>query len=310
MKVNLRKLGIFIAVATVLLLGVLLIAFSYIDIGIADLIGGEAKPVAITDLSEIPESVVEDAAAVARELYGDYQDKYAEFVDQLLTAYVEAKDRDFVVIFNPGGWGNKMLESSPGWNEICQGIEAELDKLGYSSLVLDYRRTAESLRGITKELVELFSVYPSKAKNLAKRVEFLTRNIPDLKIIVAGESNGAVISDTVMDMLHDNPRVYSIQTGPPFWHKQVALEHTLVLDTNGQVPDAFSNGDIPAMLITSLKALIGISSPADENPGRIFYFVRAPGHDYRWQYPDVYLKITEFLEQNFSYSERMFIRLP
>lgn len=303
MKVNLRKLGIFVAMATVLLLGVLIIVFSYTDIGTADPVGGEAKPVTMNDLSGIPQSVAEDAEAVALKLYGDYQDKYAEFVDQLLTAYVEAKDRDFVVIFNPGGWGTKILERSPGWNEICRGIEAELDQMGYSSLVLDYRRTAESLRGIAKELVELFSVYPSKAKNLASRVEFLTRNVPDLKIIVAGESNGTVISDTVMDMLHDNPRVYSIQTGPPFWHKQETLERTLVLDTNGQIPDAFSNGDIPAMLIASLKALIGISSPEDENPGRIFYFVRAPGHDYRWQYPDVYLEISEFLEQSFSFDK-------
>jgi len=288
------------ALVTVLLLGMFLTAFSYIDIGITDLANGEGKPVAIADLPEIPESVAEDAAAMAMELYGDYQDKYDEFVSQLLAAYVEAKDKDFVVIFNPGGWGTKMLERSPGWQEICQGIESELDNLGYSSLVLDFRRTTGSLRGINKELVELFSVYPSKAKNLAKRVEFLTRNVPDLKIIVAGESNGAVISDTVMDMLRDDPKVYSIQTGPPFWHRQMTVERTLVLDTNGQVPDAFSCGDIPAMLFTSLKALLGMPLTEEEEAGRIFYFVRAPGHDYRWQYPGVNLRIAGFLEENFS----------
>jgi len=300
MKVNFRKLGIIIALATVLLLGVLLLAFFYIDIGITNLAGGEAKSVAIADLSEIPESVTEDATAMAMELYGDYQDKYDEFVNQLLTAYVEAKDSDFVVIFNPGGWGTKILDSSPGWSEIGHGIETELDKLGYSSLMLDYRRTARSMRGLNKELVELISVYPSKAENLARRVEFLTRNVPDLKIIVAGESNGTVISDTVMAILRNNPRVYSIQTGPPFWHRQMTLERTLVLDTNGKVPDAFSQGNIPAMLITSLKALVGMSLTEDEEAGRIFYFVRAPGHDYNWQYPGVNLKIADFLEDNFG----------
>jgi hypothetical protein len=305
MKVNLRKLGIFTALGMVLLLGALLLAFSYIDIGLADLAFGEEEPVAVYDISEIPESVVADAGAMAMDLYGDYQDKRDEYVNQLLTAYVEVKDQDFVVIFNPGGWGTKILENSPAWTEICEGITLELDRLGYSTLMLDYRRTTRSLRGINKELVELFAVYPSKAESLTRRVEFLTRNVPDLKIIVAGESNGTVISDTVMARLQDNPRVYSIQTGPPFWHKRMALERTLVLDTNGHIPDAFSQGDVPSMLITSLKALVGVPLTEDEENGRIFYFIRAPGHDYRWQYPGVCLKITDFLKQNFSFNGNM-----
>ncbi len=305
MKVNLRKLGIFTALSMVLLLGALLLAFSYVDIGLAAPADEQEKPVPVYDISEIPEAVVEDASAMAIELYGDYQDKYDEYVDQLLTAYVEVKDQDFVVIFNPGGWGTKILENSPGWTGICEGITLKLDELGYSALMLDYRRTTRSLRGINKELVELFAVYPSKAENLARRVEFLTRNVPDLKIIVAGESVGAVISDTVMNKLQENPRVYSIQTGPPFWHKQMAPERTLVLDTNGHIPDAFSQGDIPSMLITSLKALVGIPLTEDEENGRIFYFVRAPGHDYRWQYPGVCLKITDFLKRNFSFDGNM-----
>ena len=302
MKVNLRKLGIFIALGMVLLLAALFFAFSYVDIGLADLAFGEEEPAAIYDISDIPAAVVEDASVMAMELYGDYQDARDDYLDQLLTAYVEVKDQDFVVIFNPGGWGTKILENSPGWTGICEGINEELDGLGYSTLMLDYRRTTRSLRGINKELVELFAVYPSKAESLARRVEFLTKNVPNLKIIVAGESNGAVISDTVMARLQGNPRVYSIQTGPPFWHSQETLERTLVLDTNGHIPDAFSDGDIPSMVITSLKALVGMSLTEDEENGRIFYFIRAPGHDYRWQYPGVCLRITDFLKQNFGFN--------
>jgi hypothetical protein len=82
----------------------------------------------------------------------------------------------------------------------------------------------------------------------------------------------------------------------------MTVERTLVLDTNGQVPDAFSGGDIPAMLFASLKALFGIPLTEEEEAGRIFYFIRAPGHDYNWQYPDVNLRIADFLEENFSLS--------
>ena len=82
---NLRKLGIFVALMMVLLLGALLLAFSYIDIGLTGLSDGQADRVSLADFPEIPESVVADASAMATELYGRYHDKYDEFVEQLLT---------------------------------------------------------------------------------------------------------------------------------------------------------------------------------------------------------------------------------
>jgi len=303
MGINLRKLGILLGIAALFLIGVTLLAFSYTDIGIADLVGEEASAVTMADFSDVPESVAEDAVALAMELYGDYHDKYTEFVNQLLIAYAKAKDKDFVVIFNAGGWGSDLLESSPGWHEICRGITDELGKLGYSSLILDYHRTAQSIWAFIKEFVEAIADYPSKAKVLASRVEFLTEHIPDVKIIVAGESSGAVIADRVMDSLRDNPRVFSIQTGTPFWHRRETLERTLALDDNGIRPDSFARGDILTIIWSSLKALVGLSPPEGEDPGRILYFMHAPGHDYRWEYPGVYSKITQFLRQNFGLNQ-------
>jgi len=136
-------------------------------------------------------------------------------------------------------------------------------------------------------------------------MEFLTGHIPDLKVIIAGESDGTVISDSTMHLLRDNPRVYSIQTGPPFWHQNVVRERTLVLEDNGMHPDSFSQGDLPTMVIASIKELMGIPQP-EENSGRILSFLRAPGHDYRWRYPAVYTKVTGFLENNFSSSENKY----
>ncbi len=302
MTINLRRLGVLVVITAVLLLGVLLLAVSYTNVGLAGIVGLEGSPLAIPDLSGVPESVADDATELAMELFGDYGKKYNDFVSQLLTTYVEAKDKDFVVIFNSGGWGWNFLERSPGWRSIFDGIETKLDSLGYTSLLLDYRRTEDTWRGIIDEGVEMMSFYPSKAKNLAHRVEFLTKNIPDLKVIVTGESDGTVISDSVMNILRDNPQVYSIQTGPPFWHKSAIRERTLVLDNNGMYPDSFSQGDIPAMVRASLEALFGLPQ-AEENSGRIMKYLRAPGHDYQWQYPSVYSQITDFLEKNFG-SER------
>lgn len=190
--------------------------------------------------------------------------------------------------------------NSPGWASILDGIKSELEGLGYKSLVLNYRRTSSGLRGCMNEFVEVVTRYPHKSRELAKRVEFLTDHIPDLKVIVAGESTGTVISDKAMGILKDKPQVYSIQTGTPFWHKPTALDRTLLMNSNGQGVDTFSYGNVPAMIWATIKGWFGLSSP-DDDPGNILSWLKAPGHDYSWQYPGVYSEVVNFLTNNFEW---------
>ncbi|MFC1912103.1 hypothetical protein ACFLXG_02990 [Chloroflexota bacterium] len=303
MAIKIRRLGILIALTMVLLLGAVLIALSYTSVGITDSVEAGEVPLALPDFSKVPESVAQDATELAISLYGDYQVKYEGFVNQLLATYVEAEDKDIVVIFNPGGWGWNLVDESPGWRSIFDGINSELVDLGYSSLLLDYRRTEDTFRGIIDEFVEIIAAYPSKADELAYRVDFLTSHIPEVKVIIAGESVGTIISDRTMSLLRDNSRVYSIQTGRPFWHKGLMAERTLLLNDNGVNPDSLSSGDIISMLRASLKAAFGLSSLEDEAPGKIFHFVRAPGHDYNWEYPTVCAQITSFLKSNLGFKQ-------
>ena len=303
MAVKIRKIGILIALTMVLLLGAVLVALSYTSVGVTDIVEAEGVSLALPDFSSVPESVTQDATELAISLYGDYQGKYEGFTRQLLSTYMEAKDKDIVVIFNAGGWGWNIVNNSPGWRSIFDGIKSELVDLGYSSLLLDYRRTEETARGIIDEFIEIIASYPSKADELAYRVDFLTNNIPELKVIIAGESVGTIISDEAMALLKDNSRVYSIQTGRPFWHKSLMAERTLLLNDNGVSPDSFSRGDILSMLRASLKDALGLPSLEDEAPGTIFYFLRAPGHDYNWEYPAVCTQITSFLENNFEFKQ-------
>ena len=296
---HIRGYKIPLLVSAILLFACVLTAFFYTFIGVMDEVGTNGAPLSIADLSAVPQSVVDDATTLAKELFGDYRGKYNVFVNELLTLYVEAKDTDVVVLFNSGGWGSTRPENSAGWDSIFDGIRNELQVLGYNTLFVNYQRTENNLRGAIDEFVELLSIYPTKTDTLARRVEFLTARIPALNVIVAGESNGTIISDSVMNQLRDNQRVYSIQTGPPFWYRQTMLERTLVLENNGLMPDAFSTGDAGAILLASAKALLGLT-PRDDEPGRILSFLRAPGHDYQWQYPNVYYQITNFLEKNFG----------
>ena len=247
----------------------------------------------------MPQPVADDATKLATELFGDYEEEYNNFTNQLLATYLEAKDKDFVIVFNPGGWGWNLVEASPGWHSIFTGIESELNSSGYTSLLLTHQRTVDTLQGHLDEIGGMVTGYSSKSNELACRVEFLTTHIPDLKVIIAGESNGTVISDRTMKILANNQQVYSIQTGPPFWHQNIMLDRTLVVTSNGMVPDSFSQGDFFTLLGANLKALLGLPLPENQS-GNILYHVKAPGHDYWWQYPGVYSEITDFLDKNFG----------
>lgn len=286
-----------VALSVVVLVSLVVLALSCSAIRVATDVGDEGLSWSPGDFSAVPQPLVDEANKLGNELFGNQPEKSLYFAQQLLATYLEAKDKDFIIFFNSGGWGRSPLEADPGWPSIADGIESKLTTSGYRYLVLSYRRTADTFGGRLDELVEMFTNYPSKAKDLASRVGFLTTHLPGLKVILAGESNGAPICDRVMDMMKDNPQVYSIQTGPPFWHKSIMSARILVINNNGNIPDSFSRGDFGVIVRANLGALLG---KPDEDAGRILYYVRAPGHDYQWQYPGVYSKITEFLDESFG----------
>jgi len=296
MATRVRRLKIAVILTVVLSLAIVILVPSSSVVGITLRVGPEGLPLPHSDFSMVPQSVVEDATRSATELYGDYQEKCNDFTNQLLATYLEARDEDFVIFFNSGGWGWNILEASPEWTSIFTGIQSELADLGYTSLLLNYQRATDTVHGYFDEFMSMISLYPSQAKDLASRIEFLTKHITDLKVIIIGESTGTIIADSAMSILWDNPQVYSIQTGPPFWHRNVTLDRTLVLKGNEIIPDAFSQGDFLTIICANLEALFGISQ---SEPGKILIYVGSPGHEYWWHYPGVYSQITDFLQQHF-----------
>ncbi len=289
-----------ILVVCVLLATVWLTLFG-LEEGMSNDIGIQSPSLPAGDYSSVPQSVIDSAVELATGLVGNSQEKLQNTVDQFLTAYEEAKGRDFVIVFNSGGWGWNISQAS-GWGSILDGITSQLESQGYQTMVMNYRRTSSGLSGIMREFMEAVTRYPHKARYLAARIEFLTANLPNLRVIITAESTGTVITDKTMGILKNDSRVYSIQTGTPFWHKSSSLERTLLMNTNGAIPDAFSYGDIPAMVWTTVKSWFGMSSPNDK-PGHVMFWLKAPGHDYSWQYPGVYNKIVEFIKNNFGQNE-------
>lgn len=295
-------LGITLALFVALVVVMAVMVASYIEMGVTSEIGTGGQPLLAYDVAEVPPSVIDDASEVAAEIFGDDEAKCQDFAAQLLASYAEAKDHDFVLVFNSGGWGWNLLEESPGWWGILEGIDAELATWNYSSVELDYLRATPDFKGRLDEFWEALIGYRSKAEVLAARTEFLTDHLPDIRVILAGESTGAVIIDSAMVIMGDNPRVYSIQAGPPFWHETITKERSLIMMGNGVSVDTLSYGNGFDFILGCYEKWFGVLKPtADYGTGP--HIVVAPGHDYWWQYPVVRSQITEFLRENFALEE-------
>jgi hypothetical protein len=141
----------------------------------------------------------------------------------------------------------------------------------------------------------VIGLYSLKAKALASRINFLTEHIPGLRVILTGESNGTIICDEAMKLLKDNPRVFSIQTGTPFWHTNLKNDRTLIINDNGVLPDTFSSGDFFTIVSRNIEVMLGFARP-DNNKGTILNFFAAPGHTYSWEELAVRRQIENFLE--------------
>jgi hypothetical protein len=300
MAKKLGSLGIAMALLCIPLLVMVGLTLITSGVGMTHEIGIQEPPLLTVDVSSVPQFIKDDAAQAAASVSGDDTQKAGVLAEELVGSYVEASNKDVVIIFNSGGMGWNQTEDTPGWATILDGITAQLTELGYKSVVMNYRRTGGGFIGGFKEIVEAMRQYPNKVKDLVVRVQFLTDHLPNLRIIVAGESTGTVITDEAMSRLQNSPQVYSIQTGMPFWHKPSTTDsRTLLVNSNGLGEDTFSYGNVPAMLWATVKGWFGMTKTSD-NPGNVLKWLRAPGHDYSWQYPGVYDAIVDFLQNNFG----------
>jgi len=247
------------------------------------------------DLSSFPQSMIDEADMLAEGLFGYSETLQDEFATELLATYQAAQGKDVVVFFNSGGFGWDAINETVEGQGFIDGIGAELENLNLSPLLLNHKRTTVTVNGGVSEFLLATGYYPTKSKDLATRVKFLTDHIPGIKVILAGLSNGTLICDSVMNILKDNQRLFSVQMGPPFWNDAASTERTLVLRSNGIIPDSFSQVDIITIMRANLEALFGQNQ---EHPGNIFTYIGAPGHDYKWRYAEVRGRIIDFLRDN------------
>jgi pimeloyl-ACP methyl ester carboxylesterase len=262
-----------------------------------------------------PVSTVEQQAwQVAAEVVGSGKKAQEQFVNELLDLYNKIKDGDLVIFCNSGGWGNKPLYSDYQGESLLTGIETKLAQLGYKPYVVDDIRTGNGLTERINEFKEQLTHYPSKAKLLAAKIDFLTQNIANLKVIITGQSNGAALAGEVANRLKDNSRVYSIQVGIPFWHRVYEVSNSLVIDNSGVGSDALTHRDLLTIIKGNWAKLFILNhapafTPVDWLISRVVLILasydfglglQAPGHEYMWEYPGVGPVIEAFLVKNFD----------
>ena len=253
-------------------------------------------------------SFKEEAGQLARQLFGDDIKKCAGFVDRLIDIYSRAQDKDFLLIHNPGGWGNTSLEPGQEWEQsIVEGIDTAVKKLGYSRVLMQYFRTSRGLRELARDAKEQTFFFVAKAKLMAAELRFITRHLDKLRVILIGVSQGAAFSNAVLQLSRELDRVYSIEIGTPlvvpfpYKSRRAITERTLAVDGNGIVPDVMTEQKLMTMVSTFATAPFRwVKYRIEGKPKKFTWCINVPGHDYHWKYPKVQRQILNFLEVNFG----------
>ena len=249
----------------------------------------------------------EEANQLAEQLFGDDIERRAGCANRLMDICSRAPGKDFLLIHNPGGWGSTDMENLLHWERsIVEGVSTTMEKLGYECSAIQYFRSKHGWRAVLGDVWEQTHFFSSKARTLAAEIEFVTRHFENLRVIMIGVSQGAAFSDAVTQHLNGLNRVFSIELGMPFPYKSRRLitERTLALDSNGLMPDALMDWNVPTILRTYLTAPFRwVKFRLQGKRVKFTYCINVPGHDYNWDYPEVQHKIESFLNTNFGDKE-------
>jgi hypothetical protein len=246
----------------------------------------------------------EEAGGLARQLFGGNTKKCTDFTDRLLDIYARAQGKNFLIVHSPGGWGNTYIKRCLPWERsIVNGVGATLGKMGYSRLLVQHFRSGTGLWEWTRDMRAQSRFFKVKAEILAAELRFLSRHLDNLRVILVGISQGAAFNNAVMQHLKGLETVYSVELGIFFLQKSRRMigERTLVIDSNGVIPDAMMEWNILSMFMAFCGAPFRwVKNRLKGTPIKFSHCVNAPGHEYSWKHPEVRRQIEGFLGLNFS----------
>jgi len=245
----------------------------------------------------------EEAYRLASQLFGS-EEAGTDFANQVLDVCARARGKDFLIVHNPGGWGNARLEQCLAWERsIVAGIKGVIEEMGYSLLLTQYFRSGRGWGEQMRDMREQFRFFAPKARVMAGWLRFILTHVNDIKVILVGVSQGAAFGSSVMRQLGGLYPVYSIELGFPFQYKswRVITGRTLAIDSNGVRPDVLAQGNL------RVGAGIIMAAPFKWMWYRfrgkrvsLAHCFNAPGHEYDWDNPEIQKPIRDFLKTYFG----------
>ncbi len=263
-------------------------------------------------------ALAKEASHLAQQLFGNDRKKCASFTNRLLDICTRAQGKDFLLIHNPGGWGCTSLEYLLQWERsIVEGVNAIIERMNYSRLLTQYFRSDNSWWAHIWDMKEqtrfFFKGKSSKVMVMVAELQFITQHTNNLKVILIGASQGAAFSNAVMRQLGDLSQVYSIELGICYPHvsRRVVTERTLVIDSNGVIPDLMIHRNLKPRFKAFITAFFRwFKHRLEGKPSKFTHLINLPGHEYSWEYPEVQRQITDFLNLNFGTKSNVEVDIP
>jgi hypothetical protein len=251
--------------------------------------------------------IIEAAGQLAAQLFPHNRKKRKLLFNHLQEIYSSARNNDILVIHSPGGWGNTHWDGIQEWEKsIVTGVTVTLAKLGYSVIMKQYFRSGDELWGRKSWFKEgKFFLFGKnyRAEVVARELKFLREHLPELRIVLVGASQGAAFNNMVMINLGEIEHVYSIELGTFFAHmrRRQLTKRNLAIDSNGFMRDPMCHRDLWQGTKSYFLAFVRwFRYKAQGKPVKFTNCINTPGHEYKWEYPEVHGRITEFLTATFG----------
>lgn len=211
-----------------------------------------------------------------------------EFAEELVDIHnmIISEDIDYILVYNPGGFGGGLMEEDPEWHDrdggFLWGVKQELGEMGgINTEVVEHKRAQYTTVKFIEAVENLLEGYSEIAPELAAKVAFLAKYNPDIKVVITGRSTGAVFAGKVMELLENYSQVYSIQAGRPFWYNPACDDERMLVI--GETDDPLSKGGVWSMIWDNIGRMPSSSSPEDGGIQVLNWYLRAPGHAFTWE---------------------------
>jgi hypothetical protein len=223
-------------------------------------------------------------------------------INESLKLHEAAIKNDIVIIFNAGGWGDASLSEASDFRPILEGMQQNLHRLGYSSVIIPYNRVPPGLSGKMVSTKEQINSFKHTSPVQVKDIQAVASKFPDKRFLIAGYSVGGGLSGKTLKSVADQPNVFGITVGTPGWYYTHSSARSLVLNNGNR--DPVSVGDVNTMAKCVFKCPINwLQAKVQGRKLSLPLALQIPHHEYNWESPEVSPHIIKFLETHFKARE-------